>query len=73
MFMLWISCNVYIFSKFGNSFAQVIGNLITGSGWEEVVFLSGLAQSGSLLAVIAGSQYNRAWILHSSKSFHIGK
>ena len=52
-----------------NLIAQVIGSLITGSGWEEVVFLSGLAQSGSLLAVIAGSHYNRAWILHSSKSF----
>ena len=67
--MLRINCNVYIFSKFDNSFAQVIRSLITGSGWEEVVFLSGLAQCASLLAAIAGSRYNRAWILHSGKSF----
>ncbi len=46
----------------------VIGKLIAGSGFEDVVFQSGVCSMGSLNGVLAGSHYNRAWIVHASFS-----
>ena len=46
----------------------VIGKLIAGSGFEDVVFQSGVCSTGSLNGVLAGSHYNRAWIVHASFS-----
>lgn len=34
------------------------------SGFEEVVYQSGLCTSGSLQGVLKGSHYNRAWTVH---------
>ncbi|KAG1711251.1 hypothetical protein GQR58_002553 [Nymphon striatum] len=44
---------------------QVIGMLVDSSGFEDVVFQSGICSSGSLNGVINGRQYNRAWFVHS--------
>ena len=44
----------------------VIGKLVTGSGFEDVIFQSGVCTSGSLQGVLAGSHYNRAWVVHSA-------
>lgn len=39
--------------------------LVESSGFEDVVFQSGICSSGSLNGVINGTQYNRAWFVHS--------
>ena len=44
---------------------MVIGDIIRGSGWEDIVFQSGLCSSGSLLGILNGSHYNRAWNVHA--------
>ena len=46
-------------------FNQVIALLVSATSFEDVTFQSGLFSSGSLLGVLAGSHYNRAWIVHS--------
>ena len=46
-------------------FFQVIGTFISNSGFEDVVFQSGICTSGSLNGVLTGSHYNRAWTVHS--------
>ena len=43
----------------------VIGKLIAGSGFEDVIFQSNVCASGSLEGVLAGSHYNRCWIVYS--------
>ncbi len=43
----------------------VLGKIISGSGFEDVVFQSGLCSSGSLKGVVSGSLYNRCWTVHS--------
>ena len=43
---------------------SILGLLINGSGFEEIVFPSGLSTSRSLNGVIAGSHYNRCWKVH---------
>ena len=42
----------------------VLGTLVKGSGFEEVVFQSNLSTSGSLNGVLSGSHYNRCWKVH---------
>ena len=42
----------------------VLGKLVKGSGFEEVVFQSSLTTSGSLNGVLSGSHYNRCWKVH---------
>ena len=49
-------------------FIQVIGSLVKNSGFEDIVYQSGLCTSGSLLGVLAGSHYNRAWVVHLNVS-----
>ena len=43
----------------------MIGKLLSGSGFEDIVFQSELCSSGSLNGVLAGSHYNRAWSIHN--------
>ena len=49
----------------------MIGSLVRGSGFEDIVFQSELCTSGSLQGVLTGSHYNRAWAVHRvmSESF----
>ena len=47
----------------------VLGKVISGSGFEDVIFQSGLCSSGSLKGVVSGSHYNRCWTVHS----HLGE
>ena len=44
---------------------KVIGILVRNSGFEDVVYQAGVCTSGSLLGVMVGSHYNRAWLIHS--------
>ena len=43
---------------------SILGILVKGSGFEEIIFQSGLCTSGSLNGVLAGSHYNRCWKIH---------
>ena len=43
----------------------VLGKLVTGSGFEDIIFQAGLCSAGSLNGVIGGSHYNRCWKIHS--------
>ena len=42
--------------------------LITGSGFEEIIYQSGICSVGSLNGVLAGSHYNRCWIVYAHLS-----
>ena len=42
----------------------ILGKLISGSGFEDVIFQAGLCSAGSLNGVVAGSHYNRCWFVH---------
>ena len=53
---------------FIHSFIQVIGNIVAGSGIEDIVFQSDLSSSGSLNGILCGSHYNRSWIIHNTVS-----
>jgi hypothetical protein len=41
---------------------------VAGSGFEDIVFQSGVCTSGSLQGVLAGSRYNRGWTVHNAFS-----
>ena len=43
---------------------SVLGMLVKGSGFEDIVFQSNLSSSGSLNGVLSGSHYNRCWKVH---------
>ena len=45
-------------------FFCVIGKIIQGSGFEEIVYESGLCTSGRLKGVLSGKQNNRSWLTH---------
>ena len=47
---------------------SVIGNIIAESGFENIVYQSGVCSSGSLLGVLSGSHYNRSWLVHNAVS-----
>ena len=42
----------------------LMGKLIGGSGFEDVIFQAGICSSGSMNGVISGSHYNRSWAVH---------
>ena len=46
----------------------VIGKIIKGSGFEDVVFQASVCSSGSLNGVLSGTHYNRAWTVHATFS-----
>ena len=43
----------------------VVGSLISGSGFEDIIHQSGLCSSGSLNGVTSASHYDRCWNVHS--------
>ena len=45
--------------------------LVTNTGFEDIVYQSGLCSSGSINGVLTGSHYNRAWIVHSSTIYYL--
>ena len=47
------------------STAQSIIIIFADSGFEDIVYQSGVFTSGSLQSIISGSHYNRAWEVHS--------
>ena len=47
-------------------YLQIIGEIVRESGFEHIVFQSGLCTSGSLQGVLSGSHYNRGWIVHNA-------
>ena len=44
---------------------QVIGNLVCGSGFEDVVFQSSMMKNGCIKGIPSGSDYNSTWIVHN--------
>eukprot|EP00112_Aurelia_sp_Birch-Aquarium-sp1_P005855 Seg1662.2 transcript_id=Seg1662.2/GoldUCD/mRNA.D3Y31 product="hypothetical protein" protein_id=Seg1662.2/GoldUCD/D3Y31 len=44
----------------------VLGNIVCGSGFEDIVFQANICSTGSLNGVLAGSHYNRCWTVHSN-------
>ena len=49
-------------------FFQVLGKIVEGSGFEDIVYQESLISSGSLNGVIAGSHYNRSWYVQEMLS-----
>ena len=45
-------------------FFSVIGKIVQGSGFEEVVYQAGLCTSGGIKGVLSGKHYNRSWRIH---------
>ena len=45
-------------------FFGIIGKIIQGSGFEEIVYQAGLCTSGGLKGVLSGKHYNRSWLIH---------
>ena len=45
-------------------FFSVIGKIVQGSGFEEVVYQTGLCTSGGIKGVLSGKHYNRSWRIH---------
>ena len=45
-----------------------MGSLVTGSGFEDIIFQSGVCTSGSLHGVLAGSHCNHGWTVHNAFS-----
>ena len=43
----------------------ILGTLVKGSGFEDVVFQAGVCSTGSLNGVLSSSHYNRCWTVHS--------
>ena len=45
---------------------NIIGTIVAGSRFEDIIFQAGLCASGSLNGVMKGKHYNRAWMVHES-------
>ena len=43
----------------------VLGTLVIGPGFENIIFQAGLCSAGSLNSIIAGSHYNLCWKIHN--------
>ena len=46
------------------TFFDITGTFISGSGFEEIVYQSGLCRSGSINTPLSGKHYNRCWYVH---------
>ena len=44
---------------------KIMGMLVANTGFEDIVYQSGVYSSGSIKGVLAGTNYNKAWIVHS--------
>ena len=42
-----------------------MGMLVANTGFEDIVYQSGVCSSGSINGVLAGTYYNKTWIIHS--------
>ena len=51
-----------------DGFFDVIGTCVSGSGFEEILFQSGLCGSGSISGLISVKYYNRCWVMHEAFS-----
>ena len=49
-------------------FIQIIGKIVAGSGFEDIVFQSDLCSYGSLNNALCASHYNRSWIKYNTVS-----
>ena len=45
---------------------NVLGSIVSGSGFEDIIFQADICSTGSLNGVLAGSHYNRCWAVHSN-------
>ena len=45
---------------------NVLGSIVSGSGFEDIIFQANTYSTGSLNGVLAGSHYNRCWAVHSN-------
>lgn len=45
-----------------------MGLLVANTGFEDIVYQSGVCSSGSINGVLVGTHYNRAWTVHSGKN-----
>ena len=43
----------------------VIGKLVSGSGFEDIIFQAEICSTGSLNGVLSGFHYNREWTVHN--------
>ena len=55
------------FHFMGESFG-VIGKIVKGFGFEDIIYQAGACSTGSLNGVLMGYYYNRAWTVHSAFS-----
>ena len=46
------------------TFFGIIGTFQSGSGFEEIVYQSGLCTSGSINTLLSGKHYSRCWYVH---------
>ena len=44
---------------------KIIGSLVSGSGFKDVIYQTELCSSGGLQGVLVGSHYKRAWEVHT--------
>ena len=44
---------------------KLIGSLVSGSGFKNVVYQAEVCSSGSLQGVLVGTYHNRAWVVHT--------
>ena len=47
-------------------FFSIIGKIVQGSGFEELVYQAGLCTSGGIKGVLSGKHYNRTWKIRES-------
>ena len=47
-------------------FFSIIGKIIQGNGFEDIVYQAGLCTSGGSNGVLTGKHYNRSWVLYES-------
>ena len=45
---------------------NVLGSIVCGSGFEDIIFQADICSTGSLNGVLTGSHYNRCWAVHSN-------
>ena len=45
---------------------SIIGKVVQGSRFEDIVYQAGLCTSGGINGIIAGKHYNRCWFVHKS-------
>lgn len=45
---------------------SVVGKFVEGSGFDEIVFQSGEAHTGTIRGILSGKHYNRAWTTHEA-------